>query len=262
MTIKQLFILVGILDVAKNVPSTQSRQQLQQELAKAQAMRGMAINCLGNLAQQILDPDVNADFLALTDILGASKLNLCNKTAQCGYNIHQSPQLIEYSDAFDTALANLKESAMTAEFRAISGELDIKTPIQELFKACAVMKSNPQKDKLIEGMKAIRKAEFTAVQICKSLTHGTTPEATELIKDLAADLSQSTNQLIAETKVLYNEPGNLQAAGKLKLISGELEKIGQQMLVEVGQACALHNLRYASKASTASLMKLASASSR
>jgi hypothetical protein len=170
------------LDISKAIPTTKDKQTLQQELAKAQAVRGMAVTCLGNLCQQLLDPDVNADFLAMTDLINNAKLSLCNKTAQSGYNLNQNPALCEFSDAFDTALANLKESALTAEFRAVAGELDIRTPMQELFKACAVMKTVPAKEKLIEGMKAVKRSEVNAIAICKSLTHGTTPEATELIK--------------------------------------------------------------------------------
>lgn len=70
--------------MSKNIPSTQQKQQLQQELAKAQGVRGLAIHALSNLCQQILDPDVNADFLQLTDLIGNSKLSLVNKAAQCG----------------------------------------------------------------------------------------------------------------------------------------------------------------------------------
>ena len=44
-------------------------------------------------------------------------------------------------------------------------------------------------------------------------------------------------------RVLYANPNNLQSAQKVKAILGDLEKIGQQMLIEVAQACALHNLR-------------------
>lgn len=70
--------------VSKDIPSTQQKQQLQQELAKAQGVRGLAIHALANLCQRVLDPDVNADFLELTDLLAHTKLSLVNKAAQCG----------------------------------------------------------------------------------------------------------------------------------------------------------------------------------
>lgn len=137
-----------------------------------------------------------------------------------GYNIQQNPALIDYSDCFDTALMNLKESALTAEFRTISGELDIKTPMTELFKACtfyfmqtlfifctrfdfnlhsigeALKSPNPQPKDLVENSKIAIKSRADVVAICKSLTHCATPEVVELIKELAVDMTDATTQLI------------------------------------------------------------------
>lgn len=52
-------------------------------------------------------------------------------------------------------------------------------------------------------MKIVKKSQADAVAICKSLTHGATPEAIDLIKELAADLTDSTNQLVQGILLLY-----------------------------------------------------------
>lgn len=81
-------------------------------------------------------------------------------------------------------------------------DFDFVTLFNLLFLGAGLKAPKPQPKDLVDNLKIVKKSQADAVAICKSLTHGATPEAIELIKELAADLTDSTNQLVQG--ILFN----------------------------------------------------------
>lgn len=244
-------LLEGILSVKPN-------EKVLQEADKCKQVKGMAVTCLGNLINQILDPDVHIALENTTELVKQAKMSLVGKCQLNGVSLGQNPLLLDYSERIDTALANLVECAVTSESRGIEGHLDIQTPLQHYLSTLASLRTNIANPTTATGLvKQVVKEQNDITKLLKSLGQNQSKELVQRLQNTTVNMNALTQELITEGKIFIKDPTNLVSIGKGQAVIGKLETCSQELLVDAGEIAAMHNLRYNAKASTAAILQLA-----
>eukprot|EP01125_Pyxidicula_operculata_P006605 TRINITY_DN227_c1_g1_i1.p1 TRINITY_DN227_c1_g1~~TRINITY_DN227_c1_g1_i1.p1 ORF type:complete len:2471 (-),score=884.91 TRINITY_DN227_c1_g1_i1:132-7544(-) len=253
-------VLKTVADAMQSLPP-QKAQLLKQEMEMMEKCKGFALGTMKNLAPRILEPEADKQVLATYNLLNKMNMDMVGKVRQAGIPQEFDPILTDASDRFNTALKNLLESAKTAEQKGIEGNIDIHGPVNELMNSLASLRTNvADGPKVVEGVKAAANAQNKVIAASKQLAASADPATKERLMNAANNISKLVKDLVNDARVLYKNPDDLTMQGKVTANVGKLEGQCQELLTDAGSMTALNNLRYSSKATSAAILKLATAS--
>lgn len=238
--------------------SPEKKAELQNSINRLQAIKGLALAQMKQLAPVLQDPAAQKHLKIAAATLGTATDGLSNRATALGVS-----NAVDISDAvlrINRALELLLNSDKLVETRGLAGDVDLYGPVQQLISDLVAVRSNLDDPRtVIANVRAAANDQNAIVEATQALSDGADPETQNRLTKSAAALTKNTEILMDQTRALIKDTSNEKNRHAVVGTVSDMEKIALQLLGDAGTTTAVNNLRYASKVAVASLLKLTTA---